>query len=309
MKKLMFSLAALLAAASACTEKALPQSEETPLQEPLVFYATYEDNDSSTRTFRDDDGTVYWSPNERLIIYLSGYSGNARFLSTNTEPATSTYFREDGWHLSSYEFADWVATTQSYGGTTLQDTYLASDGYYLAWGYLPSWQKAVPHTWEVQEGGWNYFVSIARSKTKNLVFRHFTGGIKFTLNTPGVKRVLLRTEDKVDLVGDYYARVYEDRLERENRSFAQHNEVVLMAPEGETLTPGVPYYLVTLPATMPSGFSLTFVTDDKMARRTYSKSVTIQSGHFATLLEADKGLTWGGIGATLSDVTETPIEE
>lgn len=306
MRNSLFALAALLAAASACTEKSLPRPEGIPQEEPLTFFATYEGNDD-TRTLRDDDGTVYWSPNDRLIVFIR--YGYAQFRSTNTAPATSAYFKEEGWHLNSYELPDWVASTQSYGGTAISDSYLESGGYYQVTGNLPYYQVATPHTWEVQDGGWNYFVSFARSKTKNLVFRHYTGGVKFTLNTPGVTRVVLRTEDNVDLVGNYRVRIYEDRMEPDPLSFAQHNEVIMMAPEGETLTPGVPYYFVTLPVTMPTGFTLTFVTEEKMARKTYSKSVTIQGGHFATLLEADKGLTWGGIGSTLSDVTETPIEE
>lgn len=294
MKRIAVFVLGLLALV-ACSEK-----EASELQS-LTLTAIQPGAD--TKTSRNDAGNVFWYPGDRIGLIV-GSSNVIPLTSYISQPAAAADFTgsvPDLQQLGEY-FAIYPYSRYGISGQYDYQTNCLSIS-----TSLPSVQKAVEGTFDT-----NLFISVARSTSKELTFRHVTGGVRFSIGTSGVKKVVLRTET-TNLTGYATIKLLESGVEAtplfNTINQIVNNEVVLAAPEGESLQPGSSYYFVTLPANMEQGFTLTFYTDDKYAVRTVSKPVEIQSGRFAYLPDADQGVEWKPLSADLEDTTDTPIEQ
>ena len=303
MKKntLLFAAFAALLTCSCQNELPLdvPSEEEGEI---TVLTAGFAGEEDETRTVRQADGKVFWSPKDEisLVRFYANKSDNKKFTATNTAPAASTNFSGS---MPSGSGAYWAVYPYSSGNNiqTVQGTkFLVTS--------LPAKQEAVAGSFAD-----DLFISAAyvKSNAKHLAFHHVCGGVKFSVTEPGVKQVtLLPTDGGVALAGLFglYASGTDEvpYIAITGSDDSMDNTLKLTAPEGKTLEVGAAYHFVTMPVSMKGGFTLLFEKEDgSFAVRKVTKDVTVEAGHFATLMDADSGLSYRKdfIDYTPGDVT------
>ena len=234
------------------------------------------DTDEDTRTVRQSNGKVFWSPADEISVVRGVDIPGNKFVSDNTEPAAKASFigrmpegSGEFWALHPYD------KDALFNGDYLMTT-------------VPGEQTAVPGTF-----GENALLSVSYSSSQNLTFVHVCGGFRFTFSEPGIREVLVTSLYEYDMLSGKVGIRLDKGTPRIKYADGWSHKVDLVAPEGETFTPGVPYYLVTIPTILYDGFSLTFVKENgDKAVRNIEKMARIREGHFLSLDSPDKGLEW-----------------
>lgn len=281
MKKYLLSAAAF-AALMTCACSVEPVDIQPEEEEITVLSAGFAGAEDGTRTVRQEDGKVFWSAKESISVIRG--SSRKKFVSTNTEPVARTTFTgsmplRTGPYWAVYPYSKDNEINSGLFVTTLPDK-----------------QEAVAGSFAD-----NLFISAAYvdEEESSLTFHHQCGGVKFSVTQPGVKRVTLIPADEdvypAGLVGLYASKPGETPyIAAYGYPQYMSSRVELSAPDGETLEVGAAYHFVILPVELTGGFSLLFEKEDGASCiRTIEKDVTIRPAHFATLMEADKGLTYG----------------
>ena len=236
---------------------------------------------ADTKTVRQSDGKVFWSPNDEIsVMRNSTSSANKKFVASNTEPAAETYFTGI---MPAGTGAYWAVYPYN-ANNSIQNGYFVTS--------VPAKQEAVAGSFAN-----NVFVSAAFEKnaTKTLTFHHQCGGVKFTVTQPGIKSAVVVPADEsvslAGLVGLYAASAGSAPYIRATGSPEDMSSTAeIVAPEGETLEVGEAYHIVTIPATLKGGFSLMLQKEDgTVCFRKVSKDVKIEAGHFLTLMDVDDG--------------------
>ena len=316
MKRFAFILAAV-AALAACTEESAPDSPVQPIRyEEMVFSAGFD----CTRTVRQADNSVWWSPQEEIAVsrtsnYYSKYARNtftvgdavSRFVSTNDTSSPTADFV--GLLPVDY-YGKLIARNYNYH-EPLESRYWAlypySDACQFAYDYavhyLPESQTGVPDTF--QNG---LYIAVAVTQDHTLHFQHPLGGIKFSVVDGNITRALLTSngELRADLCGKVYLDYDEDTglimAQVGGRDYESANKTIELVPQGGKFLPGHAYYFVTFPVDMETGFNITFEREDgATATRTITSEIQINKADFRTLMEADKGLEWAVPHVTVSD--------
>ena len=231
-----------------------------------------------TRTIRQEDGKVFWSPSDEIGVVTAKRNTSAsmkKFTSTNTAPAASATF--EGTMPSGSAF--WALHPYA-SGSNFDGTYLVTE--------LPEQQEAVAGTFED-----DLFISAAyfTSADEPLSFYHVVGGLKFSVTQPGVEKITLTANGGESLAGVIGIKNVSNRPAI--RAYGTTSSEIVLMPEDGTFEVGKAYYFVTLPGTLESGFSLLFEKEDgTVARRRMDKSVTFEAAYFKTAMEVDKGLTY-----------------
>ena len=283
MKKhfLFAAVAALMTCA--CSVEPVDVVDVQPEEEGefTVLTAGFAGAEDETRTVRQADGKVFWSPGDAISI-LRG-SKNAKFTASNTEPAASATLSGT---MPSGTANYWAVYPYS-SSNNIQNGYMVT--------MLSNQQKAVAGSFA--DG---LFISAAyvKNSTTSLKFYHQVGGIKFTLTQPGIKRVTLIPADEdvclAGLIGLYAASAGKaPYIAATGSADDMYNTIELDAPEGETLQVGEAYHFVTMPAYLSGGFTLLFEKEDgSIASQTIEKDVEIQAAHFVSLKDVDKHVTF-----------------
>ena len=287
MKKHFHFLAAVAALMTcACSVEPVDVVDVQPEEEGefTVLTAGFAGVEDETRTVRQADGKVFWSPGDAIsIIRGTSSSGHKKFVADNTEPSPMAAFSGTMPSGSTAYWAVYPYKADDY----FNGTYLVTT--------LPSKQEAVAGSFAD-----DLFISAAyvRNNVTSLTFRHQVGGVKFSVTQPGVKRVTLIAADEnaflAGLIGLYCPTAGQvPYIRATGYPEDMSSTIELSAPEGETLQVGEAYHFVTMPSTLNGGFTLLFEKEDgSIGFRTISKTVSIQAGHFATLMEADKGVSY-----------------
>ena len=175
-----FLFAAALAALMTCACSVEPVESVQPEEdgELTVLNAGFAGDDGETRTVRQPDGKVFWSPKDEIVVVRGTDVYGNKFVSTNTEAAPSATFTG---RIPSGSGAFWAMHPY--------DQYAYFDGNYLV-TEIPYEQEGVPGSF-----GENDFISVAYSESENLTFYHICGGLKFSLASAGVTKVTLRAKD------------------------------------------------------------------------------------------------------------------
>ena len=276
MKKSLLMVTAF-AVLSACTADPVDSVvPETTADGLITLEAGFDFEDGAeTRTVRLADGKVQWLPGNRISLFRGAAGNGGSCMVTDiTAPAAKAEFTGPAVDGSGYYYALYPYDPDSY-----------YDGTYLV-TTLPSLQQGVPGTFAD-----NLFISVGRARRLSMGFDHLCGGIKFTLVDEDIHKVTLVATGGEALAG-VVGIVYESSVPVV-KATGDTESVLVMETEDGFFDPGEAYHFVTLPTTLSQGFSLIFERwDGSVAVRTVSKPVTIQRAHFATLLEADKGLVW-----------------
>lgn len=235
MKRQFFLLAAMAAAfACACTREAVSETAE---YREISLSARSEGG--STKSSRDAEGYFYWTPGDEINVFRG--SAAWKMTSTNEEPTPSAVFTGtapaspgSGKYWAVYPYR----ADNSFDGTCLTTV-------------VPSAQVAAEGTFADGQ-----FVSIGCSDDLSMTFYHLCGGVKFTLENPGVTSVTLRGNNNEVLAGRVKVSMDSEGHPVVSEVLEAATEVTLTCTGG--FKTGVEYFFVTLPVTFSSGFTVEF---------------------------------------------------
>lgn len=264
-----------LALLAGCTAEPLA-TEENGGDSLMTLVADMGDGD--TRTVRQDDGKVFWSPGDEIAVFTKA-GAPARFTSSETQPKQRVSFQgkvDDKPYAASYLYAVYpYDPSTTFDGSTFHAT-------------VPALQTAVEDSFDPKA-----FLSGGSSRTQSVSFKHLGGGVKFSVTEEGITAVTLYGVNEEPLAGQVDFAIGSDGVPTLKSVPGPEAYVTLTAPDGGTFEPGKYYHIATLPASLPDGFTLLFEREDgRVASRTVSKAVEIQRTHFLKLTEADRDLTF-----------------
>lgn len=294
---LIITASAAIAALSCQKETSFPESSA---QEPGVV--TISAGFCDTRTSIDGNtGEVQWSAHEQILMFPSRYGQQVYegkvFTSTNDTPQKTAEFT-GVLPTADFEFTDYWAIYPVHADAFCNGDYIN--------GSLPASQTGIPDTFPDD-------LCVAAAYTTDpyhLYFQHPLSGLRFSVQSAGIKRVVFRSNSNFAINGNY--------------DFACENGVVVstgytqigdehdyvgqavteLIPQDGTFEPGRSYYIVLLPLPMSGGFTLLFErSDGKYAYKTVTKDVDFKRATFRTLMDADAGLEWMGGEPQLSVTT------
>ena len=257
---------------------------ETELNAPsegiVSFYAVNGDADN-TKTVLQSDGSILWSAKDKIDIFVGTQA--FEFTGTNTTDVAKATFTGllDGADMGSYSDY-WAVYPHSSGNS--------SDGSSVTVSLTGS-QKACAGTFDK-----DLFITVAKSKDKNLSFFNVCGGVKFSVTETGVKSVTFKGKNGETLAGT--AKVVFDQSGKPKVETVTDpiDEVSLSAPDGSTLEVGKWYYIVCLPAALENGYVLTLNKNDgTAAEKAGSSAVTIKRSIWGRLTEVDKDLDYNNV--------------
>ena len=281
MKKLIIPILALVLAS--CAKEQFSESLVAQPGQELTITATI--GDPETRTERASDGSVLWSPGDQIsLFYGSGTDGGSCFTSQNTETAKVA------------NFTGTIGVITGGNDVSVEDTYFWATYPYNATAscdgtsvttVLPSEQVATPDTFAD-----DLFPSIGRSQGLNMAFYNICGGLKFTVSEEGIKSVTLKGNNGEKIAGRITVGFGEDERPAVTGIADGSETITVSAPAGETFEVGRAYYIVFVPTTFESGFTLTFSKGYAEATYERAKKTTIKRSSFGTLTTPDAGLEW-----------------
>lgn len=316
MKKHLFFAAFALAALSSCAVE--PIETEIPA-EPLEqtggkMITIRAGFDATTRTVVD--GTkVLWSPGDQIcVLTFSGLGVRKSCFTTNATapcasadfygfPPESNYNEPSYWLV--YPYSENIVTNGSALGFT-----------------VPTEQTAVPGSFAKDT-----YVAIAQvygdDPLHEVHFQHLLGGLRITVNEPGISKITLRANGGEQLSGgagtstayrcyDYSTGMFSLDTQAESIALGNYNyfypnegpSYVTLTPESGTFIPGEEYFFVTRPCTLEKGFSLDMEkADGTGARVSINKQVEIRRAEFRTLEECDKNYDWSTAGVSFDKET------
>ena len=311
MKKLLFFAAFAVAALVSCAvepiETVVPAGQpEQAGREMITIHAGFTPD---TRTVVN--GTkVLWSPGDQICVLTSSGLGVKKscFTTNATEPCASADFYgfppESNYNQPSYWLVYPYSDDIVESGTTIGFT-------------VPTEQTAVPGSFAKDT-----YVAIAQvygdDPLHEVHFQHLLGGLRITVNEPGISKITLRANGGEQLSGGtgtsmsywcYDSSTEQFSVDTQTESIYMGNynyfyinrgpSYVTLAPESGTFIPGEEYFFVTRPCTLEKGFSLDMEKPDGTGTRvSINKQVEIRRAEFRTLEEIDKDYDWAGAGVS-----------
>ena len=242
------------------------------------FYAYSGENDSKTKTSRKENGDLWWSPGDEIMVFCGEASG--KFVSQNEESAEIATF------VGSFD-KDVSTSDVSANGVLAFYPYsdaLTREGNSVVFT-LPSSQLAVAGTFDD-----DLYPVIARSDTTELSFYNICGGAKFTVSKKGIKTVTIRGNDSEPLAGKLSVTLDENGIPIVEVVDGE-KEIVVTAPDGSTLEVGKEYYIVTIPQCLKKGFTLIYNQGLNIYNEFQTtKSINIKRSKFGVLEDLDENL-------------------
>lgn len=273
-KQITILVAGILAASSCAKTIEAPVDN---LPEGMVSLVACHENDDATRTVRQSDGAILWNPSDNIRLFYGNTS--SKFTSTNTAPAATATFTGSlgGYHFTSGEN---VLAVYPYSDTDVYDGQRVSLS-------VPNKQVATAGSFDPAA-----FPCIAKSSSFDLTFKNLCGGIKFRLSKSGVKKVTFRGTHSEPLGGRVVVELDESDVPVVSSMEESYSELSLSSPEGTTFKTGTWYHLVSLPAVLSAGYTMTIIYEDNHREIVKSdRSVEIKRCVFGTLTDIDKKVT------------------
>lgn len=264
---LPFALCALL-----CAQSCYVQESRQDCSEITTFKAIQSDA-PKTKTVLQSDGSVFWSSGDAINVFF-GENTSAQFTTNNTTPAAQTDF--------SGSLAGYVPNTSNYVWAVYP--YEENNEFNGAEVTLtlPSMQVGVAGTFAD-----NLFISMARSNDLTLQFYNVCGGVKFCVANEGIKYVTFSGNANEVLAGKVKVAFDNDGKPKVQEILDGKKELRLSAPDGESFEVGKWYYMVSLPTTLTSGFTMSFYNEEKVAERISDKTISIKRAIWGKLTDAD----------------------
>ena len=253
----------------------------------MIFTAFSEGN---TKTSRQEDKTVWWSPSEEINVFYANMS-SSKFVSLNEESSPVAQFK---------------GSLDSFTGSNEQDA--GAQYFYAIYPYsfdnkckddvltlyIPHQQSAVANTFDN-----GMFPSVARSSGLNLAFYNVCGGIKFSVSRNDIKKIALSGNNNEILAGKTSVKFDSEGIPVVE---CQGDETTIYLTPRETATFSTEtYYYITLPQiVLEGGIKMTFyTTDNKQGVFQTDNSIEIKRSVFASKDGIDSGVTeWTDVPAS-----------
>ena len=200
-----------------CHDEQMETSMSFRQKKITAIEATYELPEMDTKTVRDENAKIYWTPGDAIsLFYGSGTNGGSKFVAQNAAVALKTTFT--GSITAVTGGSDIDDDENLFWGLYPYDKNASCDGQTVTMS-IPSVQKGMEDTFAP-----GLAPSLGRSYKLTLSFRNIWSGFGFTVSEPGFKTVTFRGNGGEDLAGR--AKIGID----ENENYViLHNEAPRMA--------------------------------------------------------------------------------
>ena len=232
----------------------------------FTLYAAIDEN--RTKTVLQQDGSIYWSPMDCINVFYGGLSG--KFASNNTVPADYAEFTGLLGAFNLDGTTEFVAVYPYSQETSLSGNTLSVN--------LPSEQEAVEGTFAD-----NLYISVAKSKDYNLLFKNVCGGVKFSLARNDIKKVVFRGNNGESLAGRLNVIFDSGGIPQVSGINDGSASVSLVAPNGGTFKKGAWYYLVLAPQSLSKGYTMELYGDELVETESSESPVTIRRSAWGVL--------------------------
>ena len=257
---------------SGCVKEQVHEETKEELHE-AVFHAGW---DEETKTALQEDGSVFWSPGDEISLFITGSGGGPYQLSSiNITPAAKTDF------------------VGSIGEKGVGQKYVAVYPYNISGTFDPETNKVsvyIPIVQEAVEGTFNkdIFTCMAVSENENLHFKNLCSGIKFSVSTSGITKIVVKANagNMSGLAGWGQLPVFEDV----ESIRGNYETVTVNAPSDAGFEPGKYYYAIIYPNNYDYGVSVSYYKDGKVATWEYSDPIEFKRGVFKRLYDKNEGL-------------------
>ena len=283
-KRIIGDIASLMLMALAfdsCQKKDDLQKGEGEAQRDVIvttFYAHSGENDSKTKTSRKENGDLWWSPEDEIMVFCGEASG--KFVSQNEESAEIATF------VGSFD-KDVSTSDVSANGVLAFYPYSEEVTRYgdAVVFTLPSSQSAIAGTFDD-----DLYPVIARSDNTDLSFYNICGGAKFTVSQEGIKTVTIKGNDSEPLAGKLSVTFDENGIPIVEVVDGE-KEIVVTAPNEGTFEVDKEYYIVTIPQHFKYGFTLIY-NDGLNVHNEFKtgKAISIKRSKFGALRYLDQEL-------------------
>ena len=243
-----------------------------------TFYAHSGENDSKTKTSRKENGDLWWSPEDEIMVFCGEASGT--FVSQNKESAEiATFVGQFDKEVSTSSLsASGVLAFYPYSDDLIRE----EDAVVFT---LPSSQPAIVGTFDD-----DLYPVIARSDNTELSFYNICGGAKFTVSQEGIKTVTFKGNASEPLAGKLSVTFDENGVPKVE-VLEGKTEIVVTAPDDGTFEVDKEYYIVTIPQSLPKGFTIIY-NDGLSINNEFKtdKAITIRRAKFGVLKYLDEDL-------------------
>lgn len=251
------------------------QREETSVPSSPEVYTITASLEVPTRTVLFDGSKVYWKPQDEIVVYNG--SSSSRFTAAIGEEAP----------VAEFQGTEPIVLD----GSMLYAVYPYSEASGCENGLmraeLPAVQQALPGTFDD-----DLLVTVAQSRDARMAFYNACSGIRFTLSSEGVRRVIVRSNAGEAIAGTLQMAFDETGALQVSAAAGGKNEVVLNAPAGETFLPGVSYYVILAPCVLERGLTMEFLTASSGSSKSIERRLELRRSVFGALKEADSCLEW-----------------
>jgi len=276
MKKIYFSIAFVIAAilSVSCSNTEEIKGAEPQISNAPIIYATQETSTKSSITVDGEGvGTIYWSPADDISIFY-GASTPVLYTSTNIAPETTAAFTTSA-IIGSTELA-----STNIWGLYPHDPSAICDGSSIT-TTLPSTQYGVAGTFDD-----DLYLTVAHSDNTNLHFFNVCGGIKFSLSRDDITSISFSGNNNEDIAGDITISFVAGLP---SVSVDSGEKTITLTPKGGgTFAADTDYYIIAIPQSLTSGFTMTFETESQIGTFNYTtKAVSLKRSIFSKKSDID----------------------
>ena len=239
-----------------------------------------EESSTQTRTALGEDGhSILWTKQEQIKVFTRNDVSGTLFESMNDTPSKNASFEGlldiTGVSAENPIYAVYpYSAAASFDGTSIT-TILASEQVAKTDGFAD-----------------HLLPAIAVSSNLNLSFYQVATGIRFTISTEGVKKVIFRGNKGETVSGSFKVSMNDSGRPEITEIVEGCQWVTLLPPNNGTFEVGKMYYLSVLPQDYKNGFTLTFLTETKAARFEFNNEVTFKRAIWKNGKNLESGLTY-----------------
>jgi hypothetical protein len=281
---LSYVFIALLAISCVAPEAPVSIDDTVIKGKELVFSASFGDYQTKT-AFQSDETSIWWSPGDAIKIYYGSASNGDVFTSSHTVEVAKAEFTGT---LSAFTGVTGTGDFNYFWAVYPQTAGISCNGSSVV-ASLAGVQQAKAGSFTT-----NTNVTIAKSPGLALSFYNTCAWFRFTVTQEGVKTVRFRGN-----AGEYVAGQFRVSMDENGKPTAPEvidgegiQEIVLNAPEGQTLVVGAMYYITLLPQTFQEGFTVTFETESLVGRRSINSSSTYVRSKYNTGTNFDQNVEY-----------------
>lgn len=265
------------------TDMVLPQEENPIVGTPLTVHASLGGNDFTRTAMQSDETSIFWTLNDAInLFYGELYSG--KFTSKITEPNISTDFTGI-LNAATGTVQEGGAARQFWGVYPYNSTNTCDgDAVYLT---IPSKQRGTVGSFANKLNP-----SVARSSGLDLAFYNVGSWFRFTVGQDDIVSATFKGNNNETVSGR--VRVSMNSKSRPVYQVVEGKNTITITPsQTECFLANQEYWIVLLPQTFQSGFTLILTkSDGTSAEFVYSSSVPFDRSYSNRKLLADSGLVF-----------------